>query len=76
MRWIARFGACRTISHAPPPLGRGPMNATVAIVRYRLGEQDGEPVVRVAILCERGQDECESLRGFIMKGLPFARPRR
>ena len=67
-----------TISHPPPPFGRAPVEATgtVAVARYRLGEVDGVPVVRLALLCERPVEECDALRAFLMKGLPFAKARR
>ena len=67
-----------TISHPPRPFGRAPIEATgtVAVARYRLGELDGGPVVRLALLCERPAHECDALRTFLMKGLPFARARR
>ena len=67
-----------TISHPPPPFGRAPVEATgtVAVARYRLGEVDGVPVVRLALLCERPAEECDALRAFLMKGLPFAKARR
>jgi TonB family protein len=48
---------------------------TDALVRYRLVEEDGEPVVRVAMLCGRPEAECTVLRDFFMQGLPFAKPR-
>ena len=48
----------------------------VAIARYRLVMEDGKPVVRVGLLCERAADECERLRGFLLKGLPIAKPPR
>ena len=67
-----------TISHPPPPFGRAPVEATgtVAVARYRLDEVDGVPVVRLALLCERPAEECDALRAFLMKGLPFAKARR
>lgn len=46
-----------------------------AIARYRLTEEDGRPVVRLAILCERPAEECALLGKFLMAGLPFAKPR-
>ena len=67
-----------TLSHPPPPVGRAPVEAsgTVAVARYRLDEVDGVPVVRLALLCERPAEECDALRAFLMKGLPFAKARR
>jgi TonB family protein len=49
---------------------------TVAIARYRLVQEQGEPVVRVALLCELEPGPCEELREFLLKGLPIARARR
>ncbi len=48
----------------------------VAVARYRLVMEDGEPVVRLALLCERAADECGRLEQFLLKGLPFAKPPR
>ncbi|KFL36807.1 energy transducer TonB [Arenimonas donghaensis] len=61
-----------------PPLNASPADRTItaAIARYRLVEEDGVPVVRLGVLCERPADECERLREFLSKGLPFAKPRR
>jgi TonB family protein len=90
MTWMQRDKADESIwwleyvtQPAPSPVAgvrRGARAApvaptTVALVRYRLGERDGEPAVRVAMLCERPADECEKLRAFVMKGLPFAKAR-
>lgn len=47
-----------------------------ALVRYRLAESDGRPVVRVAMLCARPEADCAILREFFMQGLPFAKPAR
>ena len=55
------------------PLGASTL---VGVARYRLVMEDGQPVVRLALLCERTADECERLRAFLFEGLPFARPRR
>ncbi len=41
-------------------------------VRYRPVMEDGEAVVRVAMLCEDTADSCEQLRVAFMRGLPFA----
>lgn len=61
-----------------PPLNASPADRTItaAIARYRLVEEDGVPVVRLGMLCERPADECERLREFLFKGLPFAKARR
>lgn len=48
----------------------------VAVARYRLVMEDGKPVVRVGLLCERAVDECERLEAFLLKGLPIAKPPR
>lgn len=66
---------------APDTLGpngkpRASLSASVAIARYRLVMEDRKPVVRVGILCERPADECERLSGFLLKGLPIAKPPR
>lgn len=65
----------------PPPPGadgepRPGMTQTVAVARYRLLMEDGRPVVRVGLLCERAVDECDRLRAFLLKGLPIAKPPR
>ena len=61
-----------------PPLDASPADPTIvaAVARYRLVEEDGVPVVRLGTLCERPAEECERLREFLFKGLPFAKPRR
>ena len=45
---------------------------TVA-VRYRLVMEEGEPVVRMAFLCDSAPRTCAHDRKFLKKGLPFAR---
>ncbi|MGH8062190.1 MAG: energy transducer TonB [Pseudoxanthomonas sp.] len=47
---------------------------TVA-VRYRLVMEHGEPVVRMAFLCDNAPRTCARDRKFLMKGLPFAKAR-
>lgn len=47
---------------------------TVA-VRYRLVMENGEPVVRLAFLCDNAPRICARDRKFLMKGLPFAKAR-
>ena len=47
---------------------------TVA-VRYRLAMENGEPVVRMAFLCDDASANCARDRKFLKKGLPFARAR-
>lgn len=47
---------------------------TVA-VRYRLVTENGEPVVRMAFLCDNAQSTCARDRKFLKKGLPFAKAR-
>jgi len=61
-----------------PPRDASPADrvVTAAIARYRLVEEGGVPVVRLGLLCERPADECERLREFLFKGLPFAKARR
>ena len=66
-RWWLHYN---TQAPAPAPVRQD------AIVRYRLDGDAGDPVVHVGILCERPEDECARLREFVMKGLPFAKPRR
>jgi hypothetical protein len=51
-------------------------NTTVGVARYRLVEEAGKPVVKLAILCERSADECQRLETFLFDGLPFAKPRK
>jgi TonB family protein len=48
----------------------------VGLARYRLVEEDGEPVVRLGILCEDTAEHCAEMREFLFKGLPSAKPRR
>lgn len=65
----------------PPVVGADGMQRSsaappVAIARYRLVMEEGKPVVRVALLCERAPDECDRLRDFLLKGLPIAKPPR
>lgn len=48
--------------------------ASVA-ARYRLVMENGEPVVRVAFLCEGEPKHCARDRKMVMKGLPFAKAR-
>ena len=64
--------------HTAGPDGqpRASLSQSVAIVRYRLVMEGGEPVVRVGLLCERPADECERLSEFLLKGLPIAKPPR
>lgn len=47
---------------------------TVA-VRYRLAMENGEPVVRMAFLCDDASATCARDRKFLEKGLPFAKAR-
>lgn len=56
--------------------GRTMGENTIAVARYRLVQEQGEPVVRLALLCEAPPEQCAELRGFLMKGLPIARPPR
>lgn len=66
------------VVHPPLPEGKTapPVPTEVqAIARYRLVEEAGVPVVRIAILCERPADECARLSQFLLAGLPFAKPR-
>ncbi|MFT3667651.1 MAG: TonB family protein [Pseudoxanthomonas sp.] len=41
--------------------------------RYRLVTENGEPMVRVAFLCEGPRRQCAQDRRLVMKGLPFAK---
>lgn|GEM_PF-829352 len=43
--------------------------------RYRLVMVEGEPVVRVAFVCDNTPKYCERERQVLMRGLPFARAR-
>jgi len=61
------------VIHQP---GRTMGENTVAIARYRLVEEQGEPVVRLALLCEAPQEKCSELNGFLLQGLPTAKPPR
>lgn len=49
---------------------------TVAMARYRLVEEGGEPVVRLGMLCEASAEECDQISTFLLQGLPIARPPR
>lgn len=66
------------IQPAPPasPVEPSSPNIHAAVARYRLVEENGEPVVRLGILCERPGEECAKLRDFLFQGLPFAKPRK
>ncbi|KFN48460.1 hypothetical protein N790_06465 [Arenimonas malthae CC-JY-1] len=66
------------IQSAPPasPVEPSSPNIYAAVARYRLVEENGEPVVRLGILCERPEEECQKLRDFLFQGLPFAKARR
>ncbi|HBD19209.1 MAG TPA: hypothetical protein DC063_03360 [Arenimonas sp.] len=66
------------IQPAPPasPIEPSSPNIYAAVARYRLVEEGGEPVVRLGILCERPEEECQKLRNFLFQGLPFAKARR
>lgn len=59
-------------SPTAPPAG----NITVGVARYRLVEEGGKPVVKLAILCERSAEECQRLDAFLFEGLPFAKARK
>lgn len=48
---------------------------TVA-VRYLPVIESGEPVVRVAIMCDEEPDECAQIESMLMEGLPFAKARK
>lgn len=61
-----------------PKVGRFTLDSRlVAIVRYRLGQDEGGPVVRLGLLCEMEPDACAELEAELLRGLPIARaPRR
>lgn len=42
-------------------------------VRYRPVVEDGEAIVRIAMLCEDTAEACERLQAAFMQGLPFAK---
>src|SRR3546814_10851396 len=44
-------------------------------VRYRPVLEDGEAIVRIAMLCEDTAAACERLQAAFMQGLPFAKAR-
>jgi hypothetical protein len=46
-------------------------NTSVA-ARYRPVIEDGQAVVKLAMLCELEQSQCDGVRGLLMKGLPMA----
>jgi TonB family protein len=64
------------LSYAALKKGQTIGESTVAVARYHLVEEQGEPVVRLALLCELEPKPCEDLRGFLLKGLPIAKARR
>ncbi len=64
------------LSYAALRKGQTIGESTVAVARYRLVEEQGEPVVRLALLCELEPKPCEDLRGFLLKGPPIAKARR
>lgn len=78
--WLQYVTQAAPLPSAGLPAGArvapGIANKTAAVVRYRLGEREGKPAVLVSMLCERPEEECERLREFVMKGLPFAKPAR
>ena len=45
-------------------------------VRYRPMMQEGEAVVRLAMICEDTEESCAKTRAVFMQGLPFAKARR
>lgn len=45
---------------------------TVA-ARYRLAGDGGDPVVKLAMVCDGTPDACEKARTFLLRGLPFAK---
>jgi TonB family protein len=52
-------------------------NGTPAVaVRYRPVIEDGEPVVRVLVVCDKAASTCAEDTAFIMKGMPFAKARK
>lgn len=44
--------------------------------RYRPRMEDGEPVVRLAVLCGDTPEACAKAQALLLKGLPFARAKR
>jgi hypothetical protein len=49
---------------------------TAAAVRYRPVFENNQPVVKLAMLCELQQSQCDSLRDILMRGLPFAKAKK
>ncbi len=47
-------------------------NATVA-ARYRPIIENGQPTVKLAMLCELEPSQCDGVRDILMRGLPFAK---
>lgn len=41
--------------------------------RYRLTTEEGEPIVRLGVLCDDKPEACEKASEFLLKGLPFAK---
>jgi len=52
------------------------VSEVVAMARYRLVEEDGQPVVRLALLCEADGEDCAQISTFLLEGLPIAKPPR
>ena len=65
--------AARCDSPVSSPITTGDRASVAA--RYRLVMENGEPVVRVAFLCEGEPKHCARDRKMVMKGLPFAKAR-
>lgn len=70
------FWLSYVVQSAPSPDPAMPLGGlrTIALARYRLAWEGGEPVVRLRLLCEQPAPACEQLRAFLFEGLPFARP--
>ncbi|HEU0152661.1 MAG TPA: energy transducer TonB [Arenimonas sp.] len=73
--WLTWFASTPRVRSNGAIVKRG-QSTQVAVVRYRLAEEAGEPVVRVALHCEDTPANCDELRELAFKGLPSARPRR
>jgi hypothetical protein len=49
---------------------------TAVAVRYRPVFENNQPAVKLAMLCELQQAQCDSLRDILMRGLPFAKAKK
>ena len=46
---------------------------TTVAARYRPIIENGQPTVKLAVLCELEPSQCDGVRDILMRGLPFAK---